>query len=217
MERKINLISKHWCLNILIKRVNGPRPLFPEVRISPDSRIFYSDASYQGNFCPSLFFNSDDRLQRIPKIVSVSKPISYRQFTQLAFTTNCWSREGKKVHIQGLWSRMWLLSTFASCFKETRCCVHVCVSFKGCVKLLFIHANPHHWDATCIESTLTQETRQLSAKQTQRGKFLLQVWNLSRQSFPKVLNGKDIVLMVLSGANQSAAKFQFLPFLAYHL
>lgn len=143
--------------------------------------------------------------------------ISYRHFTQLAFTTNCWSREGKKVHIQGLWSRMWLLSTFASCFKETRCCVHVCVAFKGCVKLLFIHANPHHWDSTCIKSALTQETRQLSAKHTQRGNFLLQVWNFSCQSCPKVLNGKDIVLIALSRANQFTAKFWFLPFLAYHL
>lgn len=188
--------------------------LFPEIKISPESRIFYSDASYQGKLCLSLFSNSNNRLQRCSRN-SVSKPISYRQFTQLTFTTNCWSKRGEKVHIQGLWSRMWLLSTFASCFKETRCCVHVCVAFKGCVKLLFIHANPHHWDATHIKSALTQETRHLSAKQSQSGNFLLGVWNLSCQSFQKALwegncvesGGGGISLSEKERANSLAPRF----------
>lgn len=62
--------------------------LFPEVKISPESRISYSDALYQGKLCLGLFSNSNNRLQHHSKN-SVSKPISYRQFTQLTFTTNC--------------------------------------------------------------------------------------------------------------------------------
>lgn len=184
--------------------------LFPEVKISPESRIFYSDASYQGKLCLSLFSNSDNRLQRRSRN-SVSKPISYRQFTQLTFTTNCWSKGGKKVHIQGLWSRMWLLSTFASCFKETRCCVHVCVAFKGCVKLLFIHANPHHWDATHIKSALTQETRHLSAKQSRSGNFFVGSLEFILSVFPKSIMGR--ILCGVRGGHQPFRKGELIHWL----
>lgn len=65
--------------------------------------------------------------------------------------------------------------------KRPRCCVNVCVAFKSCVKLLFIHANPHHWAAMHVE-TLTRDIYRLN-KVKMETLLLCWVRNLSCQSF----------------------------------
>lgn len=96
----INLINKHWHLNTLIKQVSDLGLLFPQVSISQDSRIIYSDGTYRGAFRPSLFSNNDNKLLRDSKNSWRFKANVHRQFTA-CFRSKLLILK-KMVHIQGL-------------------------------------------------------------------------------------------------------------------